>query len=706
VTPTVGWATLLTATLVSASAQATPPSPVTLSATPMLGADATAFDGWTAVLARVENVSDAPFQGTLRISSPSPWSLGVKGAISEAPVRLPPKGQALVPLLARIHSAFGASMQVEMYAGDDLVVGTAATASASLGPLLVEVSSPPRLVAPLRGWPMVASWGAPLRGASTAVSLAVSSPSFDPTTGDPLLPDRPAAYASATVVLVPSDILARLPERSQRALARYVLAGGTLAVAPRRPEDLRTGILPALVGGAAKAVPPGIELLEKPAVERPEGPLPEPPDPDEEEGPPAVPLAYHPAAAQPTGATPMPVGPSVAVRSHVSGYTGGNLHASEFGATAAYGLGEVHLLGFDPTERPMVDDPWIHGRILALVERAWDRRSIPIFPHGWSEADGNATTEVRKALDPNEGFRPALAVATVLLVLYGVLAGPVLFLRAQRKNRPLLPLAWLPVASAVAVGVIVVLGLWAKGFRGRSRRIALIDAAAGLEVAAVRRYRGLFSSHSESLTVTASSTDAVIGVLATEGHGSTTPGILEQTSESLALTRIPSLPWQTVVVQEDDFTSFGQGVAMGEKDGGIVFVNGTGRALRDVLVFAPAEGYFYFADVPNGERRAARDGQKVAAPSARPRTSVGSLTVHPLDYDLLERLPEPEIRDRMREAWTPFTRTLAEQADWFPDDVPVLLGETDDPQAPPEDSGLRLERSRVLVRVVGRGGAP
>src|SRR5204862_3194331 len=105
--------------------------------------------------------------------------------------------------------------------------------------------------------------------------------------------------------------------------------------------------------------------------------------------------------------------PSDPVAKTLTGYAGGNLHGSLYGASAAYGLGEVHLLAFDPTRKPGVDDPWVLTRIVDLARRAFDRRSSVVLPPGREDA-GADLTPVRKYLDPNEGARWAIGVAAPL----------------------------------------------------------------------------------------------------------------------------------------------------------------------------------------------------------------------------------------------------------------------------------------------------
>ncbi len=241
---------------------------------------------------------------------------------------------------------------------------TTVSFAASTSPLLVDVSHPSRPSVVMRGWPMAPTWNpGHAYGSSPSTALTMGVPSVDPTTGDVLLPEHTAAYAAATLVAMPSDALAHLHGPPLDALVGWVLSGGTLAVVPVRPEDLRTGILTTLVGGPITTTAPPPALLLLPSVKRGAvppslapglpaptvppgwGAAPTPPEtPEDEEdeddaGSGATPIGYW----IPTRTTPLGpstgVGPTPALRSKLTGYTGGNLRPSAFGATAPYGLG-------------------------------------------------------------------------------------------------------------------------------------------------------------------------------------------------------------------------------------------------------------------------------------------------------------------------------------------------------------------------------
>src|SRR5207237_2566389 len=121
---------------------------------------------------------------------------------------------------------------------------------------------------------------------------------------------------------------------------------------------------------------------------------------DEEEDPskPSTPSPKAPGAAAPR---PIRTGPAEAMRARLSGFDGGRLAASDFGATAPCGLGEVHLLAFDPLTPPGIDDPWAQTRMIDLVGRAWDRRARVALPVGGGERGVTRLDDVRRALDPH-----------------------------------------------------------------------------------------------------------------------------------------------------------------------------------------------------------------------------------------------------------------------------------------------------------------
>ncbi|KYF53764.1 hypothetical protein BE08_09645, partial [Sorangium cellulosum] len=524
-------------------------------------------------------------------------------------------------------------------------------------------------------------------GSSSSPALWVGQPRYDSATGDPLLPDRAALYSAADAVLMRTDTLSRLQGAELEALAGYVLSGGTLALAVARPEDLRHPTLAALVGGQvarAGVAPPTLEEIV----------------------PPPAPSGF---GKQGNVLLPAPSA-SPAVAETLSGWSGGNLRASAYGSSAFYGLGEVHLLAFDPTRPPASSDPWAKIRVADLARRAYDRRSTIVFRPG-EEAMGLDLDPVRRELDPNEGSRWAIGVSAVLLCLYAVLAGPVNFARAARQGRPLRALRRLPVYAAVAFAAIVGVGLAAKGVSGRARHLTLIEAGAGMSKGAVRRFRGFFVPRAEELTVRTTDASGVIST-AVQAELSERRDRLVVDRDGARLTKLAALPWQTVIVREDGVAPLGDGIAIvADPSGDVLVTNRSGRDLRGGVLWISTGTARYFARIRDGEQVSSRGGVDVGARSEGQRwlshvsfgRRVGGLDVHDLGGGLLAPLLEPDAPG-LGAAWLAIEDAAGSAVDWFPAGVPVLFGQLDGGEGRSSDSGLRIESDRVLVRIVGYGG--
>jgi hypothetical protein len=362
-------------------------------------------------------------------------------------------------------------------------------------------------------------------------------------------------------------------------------------------------------------------------------------------------------------------------------------------------------LGFDPTTSPALEDGWTHNRLLDMVTEAWDGRALLVFPHGGGVQHTSNLYDVHRALDPNENFRPALGIATILLALYSIVAGPLVFMRAQRRGRPLEPLVWAPVASATCFALIVLVGLAGKGWSGRARHLSLVEARAGASRGSVRRFRGFFSSHTRTMRVRASEPDSVLDLVTTSSREQTDV-VFRLDDSGASLENLTSLPWQTVVVSEDGFSDLGGGIAVRQEPNGSVIVsNHTGRSLRDVVVWAPKTDASWFPSIDDGKTIVSTAGRTIFVPSARSSGSAGSRVVHELDPSRFAAVLGGHTADAMATAWSAMVSASGSAIDWWPDDVPVVIGEIEGGEGATSDAGLRIETDRLLFRVVGEGGA-
>jgi hypothetical protein len=700
----------------SRGAHAGPPEPpsdgaLTLTASPVLGQDAASGNGWMEIALRIDNGGAQPRKGTVELETSALWGSGDMEPTARAPFNVAAGRSAIVKLPTHGFAYYTPQMTVTAFGENGAKLATATVnANGSSSPLLVDVDQPSRLGIALRGWAIPATWNPGSTGSGYASSaLTVGAPTFDRTTGDPILPDRAAGYAAVTVLLIHSETLVGLEQAKLDALIGWVIGGGTLAVIPSRPEDLRGALLGSLTGGAVSTTAPAPMWFKLPVNERPSNApqigAPSTEDPPEETQPDPSPPGGPIQLTPPKTPRALRYGPSAAVREHLVGYSGGNLRTSAFGASTPYGAGEVHLLAFDPTATRELEDAWVHSRIVDMLARAWDRRAVTAFPHGSGEHGVGRMDDVRRALDPNENFRLGLGLSAILLVVYSIVVGPLTFLRAAKTGKPLSPLKWAPIWSAAAFALIVIVGLAGKGWRGRARHLSLIEVSGGFARGTVRQYRGFFASETRSLTVTGSDRMSTLEVAPTEGS-KVDYGVLALDRNGMALGDLTSLPWQTVVVREDGFADVKGGFAIVPMpEAGHRLINRTGRALDDVVVSLPKEPLRYFASIADGQSVDAADGRVLSAVGLSRTGVAGTMTVHPLAASEIRALLGGKSGERFGSAWEPLEAAAGDAIDWWPD-VPVVLAEVHDPPKPAKDSGLGVESERVLVRIVGVGGLP
>lgn len=645
--------------------------------------------GWTELFVRIDNRSSKPVRGVVKVqteqhpdrhffTASAPYSVGAGASASvRVPTQVLPYADVTVLVLDDALGEIGSQRY---------------SSTAQSNVVLFDVSEPSRLRGAVHEAyiaPTYAPPGSSTHSSGTGMSLLVGSPRVDPATGDVILPDRASLYTSADAVLLRSDTLARLTGPELDALAGYALAGGTLAITIVRPEDMRHPTLVALVGGEITRAPVHSETLTPITLPSPFG-----------------------SAGGAGKAIPSPAKAQDSVGEALTGYAGGNLRGSAFGASATYGLGEVHLLAFDPTRQPAVDDDWVKARMIDLARRGYDRRSTLAFrPGGLSP--GRDLNGIRRQLDPNEGSRWAIGAAALLLCIYAVLAGPVNFSLAAKKGTPLRALRHLPIIAAAAFAIIVALGVAAKGVSGRARHLTLIEAGAGMTKGTARRWRGFFTSSAKELTVrTTDATSIVSAAVLAESAERSEHLLIDR--DGARLTDVAALPWQTIVVREDGFASLGDGIAM-VKEGAtdLAVVNRSGRALRAAILWTPSGDARYFGRIEDGARVLASAGGEIAATTegrlwysqVLATTYAGGVSMHQLNSSLLHPVIDQDAPG-LSDAWGALEQSTDAMIDWFPDGVPVLLAQLDGGEGKMSDSGLRLESDRLLVRVVGFGGKP
>ena len=656
---------------------------IAVDALPVLGPGSSMSDGWTGFAVWLRNPGASEISGTIELRAKPVWSREQKGALTSAPFALAPGAHVALTLPTRGFASTPAEFELHVLDGSKTTLSsTSAGELRQNDPLLVDLSAPSRVGPGIRGMGLVLDNAA--AGTYRTPSALVSTPPTDPATGDLVLPRWPAGYAGATLVITAGKRLSTLGGTEKKALADWVLAGGSLAVAIERPEDLRLELLHALAGGTFERIGPARELLERATFYLP--------------GDPAPGMAAPPGSGARTSLLVERLAPSPAAAGLLESFRGANLRSSPWGAVASYGLGELHLLAFDLGD-PFASDRWTQLKLVDLLRHSWERRNAVALPLGRTAFDGYAANSVRAALDPNRSVRWTVIAAAVLLLLYAVVAGPLSFWLAARRGKPLRALLHVPIWAAGTLSLIVVIGLIGKGVKGRARRLTLIEAGAGMERGAATRFRGFYASSSREITVQPASRSSLIEVATGDDYVERT---LVVDRDGQRLERLRTKPWATVVVRDDGFAGLGGGVSLiREADGKVAIRNRTARDLVGVVLKLPGQSALAFGRIRDGAIAHERDGEAL-------NPAVGALSyanVHRLGATVIAPTLD-KYGDRLGESWAALETQSGGEVDWWPDDVPVLIAALDGGEGTTRDSGFDVDQDRVLVRVVGWGGVP
>jgi hypothetical protein len=216
--------------------------------------------------------------------------------------------------------------------------------------------------------------------------------------------------------------------------------------------------------------------------------------------------------------------------------------------------------------------------------------------------------------------------------------------------------------------------------------------------AVATRFRGLYASSARERTVQASARG---NVLDATGDADQSIRRLVVDRDGARLTRLQGQPWEVVVVQEDGFIGLGGGVSISSAaGGGLVIKNRLGRDLVGV-VLSPggSRSGRFFIRIKDGEAVSEETGQLLALSSSGPLAGGG------LRLELATKHLE-SCSKGLPAAWAALEYVTTRSVDFWPSEVPVLIGQLDGGEGKQTDSGFPLESDRVLLRVVGTGGVP
>ncbi len=657
---------------------------VRLSATPVFGEGATAGRGFVELVARVENPTAAKIDGVVRIVEES-YGREPDHVLATARTSIAPGATVRIHVPVLIETYSGALAAEVRDGSDKLLAHSSITVLRGDDVLLVDLHEPSRLN-------QLRNWALPSARYGTRHSLSVGSPAIDRATGDWILPRYEAGYAAAAVVLMGTETLAHMGEAQLRPLVDWIAAGGTLALTVTRPEDLDSPRLTCLTGGAVVRDDAVVgNVFGFPTLSRSDSVG----YPYDDDGDPS-PMGGTKGSSTHTRDT---IHATRTDPSLLSGYRGGNLRPTDFGASATYGIGQVLFLAFDPTSKVLVDDAWTQGRVVELVRRAHDRRRVAALHYGHVQHETYINEDLRRSLDPNENFRPALAISAVLIVVYAIFVGPLLFGQARRRGKLFAPLVLAPAISAVAFFAIVLTGLAMRGWNGGSRRIALVELGAGMHHGHVMTLRGFFTGGATAMAIAPDDRGSTVDV-GLNVKDAAPDARLSVSDGGLALVGVRSRPWSTLLVRDLGTTADFGSVSMQLVGRELVFRNATPYVLRDVVVHDPrTDELRYFESIAPDESRKASVGAYVGRPSTGSAGQPKALNLYELTGSL-----DPAQRKRMEERWKPWA-SIGDTDFWSPE-VPVLIATLEGAPAPKDDSGLKVRSHATAIRVVGLGGNP
>jgi hypothetical protein len=642
-----------------------------INAQPLFGRDTPAAFGWVPYVVTLTNVGITPIEGNAQLESSALDSEQRSYVHAEAPFSLSPGEVVRLELL--MHDAGSNAVLASATAPDGTTIARVdAGGTTPLEPMLVDLNQPSLVGALLGGTPLLTRYIPTSYGRYSSPSLAIATLETDPK-GNVVLPRHAAGYASATLVLGQSSHLLALDAKEQAALTDWVLAGGSLALTLDRPSDASAPLLVALLGGAIERRTEALDLGASFLVPSPK-----------------LDGNYRLGVARRT------VAPSKNVTEEMALYQGANLHSSPWGSSASYGLGEVHLLAFDPQNPKILADDWAQLKIQTLVAYAWDRNAQLAFPIGSTGFEDRIGDEIRGELDTNRGQLGIIVLLGLLLIGYAILVGPVNFQLARRSGRVFTALWRIPLGAALASVVILTVGLGHSGSGGRSHRLTLIEAGAGMARGAAVRYRAFLSAQTEDLQLTKSDAAGLFDVVGQREIGTRSLVII---ADEIRLEHFPHRPWQTLVVREDGVLDLGKGISIQAQGSDLAIRNDTANDLIAVVLHVPGGELRFFPRITVGDRALASKGEIVAAGAGTAVRSVHELSLATFRHPMSKASPGAD------RAWSLLAQATRRAVDWWPADVPVVIAELD-MTGQGQDAGLPVEIDRTLIRVVGYGGSP
>jgi cysteine-rich repeat protein len=617
-------------------------SPVRVTVESLFGQGTLIVDAYASLLVTLENTRNRPLRGELEITTNT-----YEGPTSRhrTHVDLPPRERRTI--VFTVFADQGTSHFTATYSpeGARVAENTVSIDYTAGSRSIVELGDPPRL----RGALLDLDVDEMFDTGPRQVRVPVGVVQFDRSSRDPMMPTAPAGWASVKVLVAHAPVLERASERQRRALTDWLRAGGRLLVFPRSPSDVDGAFLRTL-------------LAERIGLSR---------NNDEP-----------PRMLEPLGVERFPL---VCGESH---------RVETFGCSAAIGHGRVFVATYDGSAQPAIDSGVPRDLVRSIF--AAPDTVHPAMPYGregnqlGADWDGNGSfATMRAALDPNEGFRPALVLVALVLLVYVVIVGPINFGWVQKKNRPTLALVTTPIAAFGCLAALMTVGYVGKGVSMRYRRFELVEVVEGDQRAIARRYVGLFTTRPGSFDLDDTSPSSIAHRI--EGGGNRGPVHVHE-SGRVRLTDFRSGLWETTFVREDRFLDLGGAIRFERDELRLAAIENRSRlSLQDAFVVDSSGAIFPVGDVAPGAR------------ASIARASLGSLNSSPYMDPAMQAQTLVSLLDLEAADERPYVEGLLQTTGmrFLPPDVPVLYARV---RVPPERIAdtFRPEADYRWIRVVPR----
>lgn len=490
------------------------PTPVEIAADGVFGRDAFLSGGYTTLAVRANNRTASAIQGEVVVEART-WDHIV--SVHRAPLDLPAQQSRITTLTV---PAFDDGLQFEVSyraGGVSLARFTASLNYGGSARPIVLLDDPPRLRGPLVGTRVSLYEPQGYYGGPRETEVPIGVVTSDARSGDLVLPDSAAGWSTVLFAVGTVTALGGADETELAALEGWIRAGGRLVVMPTHAADLDHPFLRRTVG-----------TLTREAEEASLGLL----------------LGSD---------TPALHCPDTAVR-------------ELFGCQSRVGFGTIWVTDDDLSQAAYASRPEVQEifRAIARSVAGGDDRVHAYMPfaRGADRAQdswmpGPNVNAVRSALDPNEGYRPALVLVGVVLMFYVLLVGPVNFMVVERRRQPTLALITTPILAMLCVMVTFFVGYVGKGVQMRYRRVEFLDTVADSPIAVSRRYTGFFFTRPGTTDVELPP-GAVALRIGSDGAGDgprTREGADHRTLEDMRAGL-----WETAFIREDATTQLGGGI--------------------------------------------------------------------------------------------------------------------------------------------------